>query len=268
MAKYLFIDGAYFRETLRSFGTDWFGTPDVDLDYPNLGNRITSVQKVFYYDCLPGRGAAETDEMFAERRKREEYRLNHLRALHGWHVVEGVVKRRSGAGNTQKEVDILIAVDMLTHTYRRNTDELVFIAGDQDFRPLIEAVVREGAYVHIYFDGKSYSTDLLDAADSAIPMDAYTLHSWMTQEFQRAHPLPGRNQGQYTDLGVLIGTSVTADGAPVRLWNRDGSIAAEIKLPTFGGPAYLYYIHSDIELVKKTCRLLHGCVEWRAPSPA
>ena len=34
------------------------------------------------------------------------------RALPGWHVVEGVVKRRRGVGNTQKEVDILIAVDM------------------------------------------------------------------------------------------------------------------------------------------------------------
>jgi len=38
--------------------------------------------------------------------------LAHLRALPGWHVVEGVVKRRRGVGNTQKEVDILIAVDM------------------------------------------------------------------------------------------------------------------------------------------------------------
>jgi hypothetical protein len=268
MPAYLFIDGAYFREALTDFGTEWFGTPDVDLDYPSLRHRIgpaPGAQKVFYYDCLPGRHSGETDEAFNERLKSEKYRQDMLRSLPGWHVVEGIVKRRHGAGNTQKEVDILIAVDMLTHSHRRNANELFFIAGDQDFRPLIEAVVREGVYVNIYFDPKSRSTDLLDAADSAVQMDAYTLHSWMTQEFQQRHPLPSRTQGVHQNLGNVVETSVTSEGAPVRLWNNAGSIAAEMKLPTFGGPTYLYYFHADVELVKKTCRLLHGCVEWRAP---
>ncbi|MBD2254416.1 NYN domain-containing protein [Nostoc parmelioides] len=54
-------------------------------------------------------------------------------------------KRPTGkAKKEQKEIDIMIAVDMLTHSFQKNMDEATLLAGDLDFKPLIDALVLNG----------------------------------------------------------------------------------------------------------------------------
>lgn len=56
-----------------------------------------------------------------------------------------------------KQVDISLSVDMLTHAHRKNYDVAVLVAGDEDYVPLVEAVMAEGRRVCLWFveDGLS-----------------------------------------------------------------------------------------------------------------
>lgn len=64
-----------------------------------------------------------------------------------------------------KQVDISLAVDMLTHAHRKNYDLAVLVAGDEDYVPLVEAVVAEGRRVCLWFLENGLSPLLKNAAD-------------------------------------------------------------------------------------------------------
>ena len=268
MAQYLFIDGGYLRGAIAAFGRDWFGQPDIPIDYALFQVHV-GAQKVFYYDCLPAEKEQEQPADYAKRVKPDEDRFRKLRMLPGWHVPEGVVKRHRKRGPTQKEVDILIAVDMLTHTHRRNMEQLHLIAGDQDFRPVVDAVVREGMYVHLWYERASGSQELLEAADAAHILDPYTMLSKTTPAFRRLHTLPTfwdcDSVSRDKMLGDQIGEARTADDQVLRLWKFNGGqhITAEIEAQLFDGPTYRYYRHTDEALVKKMSDYNHGCEEWK-----
>lgn len=186
---YMFIDGEQLRRTADEVGNSWFGKP-IEIDYPKLQS---SCQKVFYYDCLPAKQHGADDAAFKAKHDSKAAFFNELRRLQGWHVSQGLAKHRKKEAQQQKEVDILIAVDMLTHTHRRNMHRLTFVSGDQDFAPLIEAVVREGMYVELLYPEGHTAQDLIDFADVAKPMDADFLFGISTPTFQRHHGLPSRS---------------------------------------------------------------------------
>lgn len=137
---------------------------------------------------------------------------------------EGIAKHRKKTGMAQKEVDILIAVDMLTHTHRKNMHRLTFISGDQDFAPLVEAVVRDGMYVELLYPEGHTAKDLKDFADHARPMDVDFMHSISAEEFRSRHKLPVRqslpnnlNWGDF-HLGDCL-----HDGEPIaKVWRTAG----------------------------------------------
>lgn len=183
---YLFIDGAYLRNVIERFEIEVYGGLPVAIDYRKLSSSHT---KVFYYDCPPAKRQQESDEDFLGRQRYQDGLYKILRSIRGWHVYEGIVKR-TGKRAKQKEVDILIAVDMLTHAYRKNMDRVSFLAGDQDFRPLIDALVRDGMFIELMYDPASISTELADAADSRISLSPYWLFSWLEDSFQKMYPLP------------------------------------------------------------------------------
>jgi len=184
---YLFIDGNYFGNGVKDLAVDWFGAEIEDFDYRGFGEGF---KKIFYYDCLPAKTGADTDQSHDGKKEKKLAFFKMLRTIKGWHVNEGLAKYNRKQGQYQKEVDILISVDMLTHAYRKNMDKVVFIAGDQDFRPLLEAVTREGMYVELKYFPDSISEELLDAADSREPFGLDDLYRYFGQEFRSKNPLP------------------------------------------------------------------------------
>ncbi|MEO6569297.1 MAG: NYN domain-containing protein [Opitutaceae bacterium] len=123
-------------------------------------------QRVFYYDCiddLPRDG--ETDAQLRVRVSQQERELEAIGSLDGYFLRLGTI-RGDPKRRRQKEVDVLIAVDMLTHSHRRNMTHAVLLAGDLDFKPVVEAVVEQGTTVTVAFEAKSGSSALARAADS------------------------------------------------------------------------------------------------------
>lgn len=184
--SYLFVDGAYLRAIVAKWCEHWYGEPG-GFNPDAIGPEH---HKVFYYDAGPPVETATTAGVLALPPSDSEELFERLRARDGWHVSLGDSKRR-GKGQQrhvqQKEVDVLLAVDMLTHAHRRNATSLALLAGDLDFRPLLEAVVREGAYVTLICEEASASMELRHAADAVRFLDFNALANFVDPKFFTSH---------------------------------------------------------------------------------
>jgi uncharacterized LabA/DUF88 family protein len=61
----------------------------------------------------------------------------------------GVLGRRAGGEPVQKEVDTMLALDMLELARNRAVDDIVLITGDRDFRPAVVAAQVHGVRIHL-----------------------------------------------------------------------------------------------------------------------
>src|SRR5271170_1987248 len=133
---YLFIDGEYLRRRMNDAVQKVF-LWDGEINFYSLKSSA-SAKRVFYYDCIDDeQKPAETKTECEQRVAAQEARFNKIGELNGVHVRYGSLKG-SGKKRRQKEVDVLLAVDMLTHGYDGNMGRAVLIAGDLDFRPVVE----------------------------------------------------------------------------------------------------------------------------------
>ena len=256
--SYLFVDGGYLRGVCEKFSAEWFDHGRLPVDYEALGSDFT---KCFYYDCLPLPRAGE-DEVASElRRSEQRAELNAIKALRGWHVVEGVLAG-SGGRVRQKQVDVQIAVDMLTHSYRGNMHRAAFIAGDLDFKPLVEAVVRDGMFIEIWFEKSSASTDLLDAADGRRALDLYGLHGYLNEEFKKEHPLPRRWIQGDRRIGSarLLKTGTCAEGT-AELYEGDDEYIL-IRPSQVNKDQWHHMTHPALDYLERVAALLEGEVTW------
>lgn len=64
-----------------------------------------------------------------------------------------------------KRVDISLSADMLTISSRKNYDVAVLVAGDEDYVPLVDAVMGEGRRVCLWFLEKGLSPLLKNRVD-------------------------------------------------------------------------------------------------------
>ncbi|KAA3516987.1 NYN domain-containing protein [Agrobacterium vitis] len=64
------------------------------------------------------------------------------------------------------------------------------LTGDNDFKPLIDALVREGMPVTLWFPPGETNPELVNAADSRRPLDLQILYNWMTDESRARFRIP------------------------------------------------------------------------------
>ncbi len=153
--KYAFIDG----ENLRKGSFDRWHTDLADREdeyvrkyvcvVTQLAQRMGTLgpyaakharlYRAYYYDA-----PVDRHHKGYERQKRI---LDAIEATAGWHVRPGTLRRRTERSPRQKEVDVLLAVDMLSHAYRGNVHVALVVSNDLDFRPVIEECARWGVYV-------------------------------------------------------------------------------------------------------------------------
>ena len=68
--------------------------------------------------------------------------------------------------------------------------QLMVIMSILDFRLLIEAIVREGMYIDLWYPKGKINEELIYAADSRTPLTVKDVFSWCTADFNKKHPLP------------------------------------------------------------------------------
>jgi hypothetical protein len=84
---------------------------------------------------------------------------------------------------------------MLTHGFNRNMAKAVLIAGDLDFRPVVEALVRSGVFVEVWYDVHSMAKELPLAADFGVAIHWNQLYRWNAPEFCAKYKEPRQTQG-------------------------------------------------------------------------
>jgi len=141
----VFVDGGYLRATCKElFGND-------DISFESLSKFIVrsfnellkenpfqaNLIRIYYYDGI----VRETGSEYAKQSEYFERISNEL----NYTVRLGELRKSSKKEPfRQKGVDIRMAIDALAKAYQNHYDHGVFMVGDTDFIPLIEAVKDAG----------------------------------------------------------------------------------------------------------------------------
>ena len=156
----------------------------------------------------------------------------------------------------------MIAVDMLTHAHRKNMNRATLLAGDQDFRPLIDALVRDGMFVELMYDPVSISTELADAADSRISLHPYWLAEWLPDDFKAQYPLPERSGSSEKNIPNTppVETGL-CDSGLVELYH-DGLNYIIIRRDPNNPEIYLRLCHPNRSVLENVSTKTYGACEW------
>lgn len=175
-------------------------------------------RKVFYYDCLEDvKRDSESPSEFDHRVQKQLDDLNKVRSQEGFHVRLGSI---SGSNKKirQKQVDILLTVDMMNHAFRGNMARASLIAGDLDFKPLVTSLIEHGTYVRVLYDKASAADELRWSADGSekIRIDEYLDWTVRDDKFEvpsiSSHSLPDLLPTCY---GIV--SSELGEESPIRL---------------------------------------------------
>jgi uncharacterized LabA/DUF88 family protein len=124
--------------------------------------------KVFVYDCEPNPRDVrrnEPAEAYEARVEAHDRRLREIELLDDVFLRCGrLTERRRKRGREQKRVDVNIAVDMLTHASRGLMRNVLFFANDDDFTPLLRAMMDTPCSVALACDPRSVHHDLMASA--------------------------------------------------------------------------------------------------------
>ncbi|HEX9984379.1 MAG TPA: NYN domain-containing protein [Thermoanaerobaculia bacterium] len=192
---YVFVDAGHLKPNFAQVMNAWFGSP-VELYVPGV-RQLFKATKVFYYDSIDDvLRSGETSEQLEARVAEQEARLREINAIQNTHVRFGSVTGRDRRKRRQKEVDILIAVDMMNHAVRQNMDRAVLLTGDRDFTPLVETLVQFGLTVEVAGDFRYASDVLKAAADHFRPLGLQNYSQLVEPSLHRQLPaIPSFNGG-------------------------------------------------------------------------
>lgn len=260
--RYLFVDGGYLRKIYTKYMNDFFGV-DGEINLLLVKNSASAV-RAYYYDCLDDiQKSNEGEADFRARVKRQDDFFNEIRSLPGYHVRLGTLSGTPGKLR-QKEVDVLLAVDMLTHGFYRNMSQAVLLAGDLDFKPIVDSLVQHGTYVHVRYERHTAARTLYWAADVGQEITFHTLYNWSTTDFRDTHPIPSgvSNSAPPTNLPV-IKKGIAAD-SPITLFQKGSGylLFADARPPRMSLTLESDNLEKLEEYFKPQYGSMYGSIHW------
>lgn len=258
---YLFIDGGHLREYYSKSVQPWFGNPG-EIDFLALKIKYEAF-KVYYYDCLDDlRREGESGKDYDERLAAQEMKFDAIDSVIGTHVRKGALVGVSKKKRRQKAVDILLAVDMMTHAVRQNMKRAVLLSGDGDFEPLVDSLVQMGMYIMVSGDAQSTSRDLVKAADAFMPLRFQDYFDLSAEALKAQLPLPTENLIGYKKRfyeGLKVAQGELKDGRTVTISFPDMYRAY---VPVANTNEASTFDYPDPERLKLYVTLRFGPVEW------
>lgn len=216
---YKFIDGGHLRAEFAKVAQQ-LAEHGLDLRFSMLElNRVgPPAKKVFYYDCVPPEASDGAHLKLFRRQPGCHIRVGHLTG--------------EGPNRRQKEVDVLLAVDMLTHAMRGNYSRAILVAGDRDFRPLVESLVGHGIDVEVWYGRKKGSEELKAAADTALPFGTAEIVSWLNPFSAGTLGIPLFVLGEYPKGQVVRNVPGRAGkSAGFKVYKDDGAYVVAVGSP-------------------------------------
>ena len=166
----IFIDGSNLYHSLKGF----FGRADIDMGKfcQKLLSRRQLV-RIYYYNARVGRKEEP------ERYKDQQAFFNSVNAVPYTELRLGRLVYTGNWPNTppyEKGVDVQLATDMITHSYKNNYDVAILVAGDNDYVGAIQAVKDNGKHIEVALFGKERtSMQLRIVSDKVITLNTRSL---------------------------------------------------------------------------------------------
>jgi uncharacterized LabA/DUF88 family protein len=146
----IFIDGGYLDHVLGDLSL--FGK----VDYKAFADALKGngdLLRAYYYHCLPWQSAVPTvqeSQRFANMQKF----LAAIDRTPRYMVRQGKLAHRGYRQDgspvfEQKQVDILLATDIVLLSAKRQVTEIVIVSGDSDFLPAVKIARDEGVVVRL-----------------------------------------------------------------------------------------------------------------------
>ena len=171
----VFIDGGYLDYVLKD--NNVFGK----LDYRAFAEALrgqADLLRAYYYHCLPWQSATPTP-FESERFAKMQRFLDSVDRLPRYMVRQGRLAHRGTRADgspifEQKQVDILVAADIVLLSAKHQVGEIVVVTGDSDFLPAIKIARDEGVLVRLaHGTGQNRPhNELWNMADERIEMNA------------------------------------------------------------------------------------------------
>jgi hypothetical protein len=153
---------------------------------------------------------------------------------------------------------------MLTHGFNGNMKTAVLLSGDLDFRPIIEAPVRHGVFVEVWYHRTSIAAELPGAADFGREIRFQQLYSWNTKSFQRKHRVP--NDDRRPDASVrseqVVRTGSLGEHA-VELYKAQGERPRFFLWINTGQWESIVINDEDPDLIDRYVRIQYGPITWQ-----
>jgi uncharacterized LabA/DUF88 family protein len=220
-SKYLFIDGGYLQDKYEKI-QPWFEGHG-EINFLSIKGEF-GAKKVFYYDCLDDQKRGhESQADFDLRLDQQKQFFNKIRELEGFHVQLGTLVG-NGKKRRQKEVDILLAVDMMNHAIRGNMNTGILLSGDRDFRPLVQSLVQMGTYVLISSAEESTAKEFIWAADFHHKIKFHDLYEWSSPSLKAQYPLPAcwTSKDDHETYGLSLIKEISVNGYEAKLYESEG----------------------------------------------
>ena len=149
--------------------------PGRRIDYQKLSVALTGeadLLRTYYYHSLPYQGTPPTEEQQA----RYAIRRNFFTALDRLPRYTVRLGRLSNLGTDQdgrprfeqKQVDILLGIDLVLLAAKHLIQEAILVTGDSDFIPAVTVAKAEGVLVRLYH-GVNPHNSLWQEADERVP---------------------------------------------------------------------------------------------------
>jgi len=165
----IFIDGSNLYHSLKTY----FKRTDIDIG--KFSQKLLEKRRlirIYYYNARVG--LKEEPERYHDQQKFFaginaipycELRLGRLVYIN-W----------PNTPPYEKGVDIQLATDMLTHSFRNNYDVAILVAGDNDYVGALQAVKDNGKHIEVALFGKEQtSRQLRVVADKVLTINARLL---------------------------------------------------------------------------------------------
>jgi len=162
----IFIDGSNLYHSVKNF----FSRTDIDMG--KLGNKLLDKRRlvrIYYYNAKVGLKEEP------ERYKDQQAFFASVSAIPYCELRLGrlVYINWPNTPPFEKGVDIQLATDMITHSFKNNYDVAVLVAGDNDYVGALQSVKDNGKNVEVALFGKERtSRQLRVAADRVITINA------------------------------------------------------------------------------------------------
>ena len=165
----IFIDGSNLYHSLKSF------FQRTDLDIGKFCNKLLEKRRlirIYYYNARVG--LKEEPERYRDQQKF----FNSVAAIPYTELRLGrlVYNNWPTAPPYEKGVDIQLATDMITHSFKNNYDSAILVAGDNDYVGAIQSVKDNGKNMEVALFGKERtSIQLRKVADIVVTINARQL---------------------------------------------------------------------------------------------